>query len=119
MPSANKTNMFLPPGKTPPVAAIRTAIPAPRASFDILPQQLSPRMRAWPKLWTKYDDRELPSRLAWCLDRRYQFEAESDMLLMPADEIIHVFINYLNAGKYTKSPVGYELNSAVKKTTSS
>jgi hypothetical protein len=45
----------------------------------------------------------------------YRFEAESDLFLMPADEIIHVFINHLNANKNTKSPVGYELNSALKK----
>ena len=45
----------------------------------------------------------------------YQFEAEQDLFQMPADEIIDVFIDYLNADKYTKSPVGYELNSAVKK----
>jgi hypothetical protein len=45
----------------------------------------------------------------------YQFEAESGLFRLPADEIIHVFINYLNAGKYTKSPIGYELNSAIKK----
>jgi hypothetical protein len=45
----------------------------------------------------------------------YRFEAESDLFRMPADEIIHAFINYLNAGKYTDSPVGYELNSALKK----
>ncbi len=45
----------------------------------------------------------------------YQFEAESDLFRMPADDIIHVFIKYLNSGKYTESPIGYELNSAVKK----
>ena len=45
----------------------------------------------------------------------YQFEAESDLFTLPADEIIHVFVNYLNAHDYSKRQVGYELNSAIKK----
>jgi hypothetical protein len=45
----------------------------------------------------------------------YRFEANPDLFRMPADEIINVFIDYLNAGKYLKSPIGYELNSALKK----
>jgi hypothetical protein len=46
----------------------------------------------------------------------YKFEAECSLFTLPADEIIHVFINYLNANEYSKRPVGYELNSALKKT---
>jgi hypothetical protein len=45
----------------------------------------------------------------------YQFEAESGLFALPADEIIHVFVNYLNAHDYSKRQVGYELNSAIKK----
>ena len=45
----------------------------------------------------------------------YQFEAGSDLFTLPADEIIHVFVNYLNAHDYSKRQVGYELNSAIKK----
>jgi hypothetical protein len=45
----------------------------------------------------------------------YQFAAEAGLFTLPADEIIHAFINYLNANDYSKRPVGYELNSALKK----
>lgn len=45
----------------------------------------------------------------------YLFEAGAGLFLMPADEIIHVFIDHLNANDYVHRPVGYELNSAIKK----
>ncbi len=45
----------------------------------------------------------------------YRFEAEPGLFLMPADEIIGVFIDYLNANNYVNRQVGYELNSAIKK----
>lgn len=48
-------------------------------------------------------------------NENYQFEAECGLFLMPADEIVHVFIDYLNASRNTNRPVGYELNSALKK----
>lgn len=45
----------------------------------------------------------------------YQFEAEPGLFQLPADEIIHYFINHLNANDYINRQVGYELNSAIKK----
>jgi hypothetical protein len=45
----------------------------------------------------------------------YRFEAAPGLFQMPVDEIIHVFIEYLNAHNYVARPVGYELNSAIKK----
>jgi hypothetical protein len=45
----------------------------------------------------------------------YRFEAESGLFQLPVDEIIQVFIEYLNTHEYVARPVGYELNSAMKK----
>lgn len=45
----------------------------------------------------------------------YAFEAAADLFRMPADDIVDVFIGYLNGANSHAHPLAYELNSAVKK----
>ena len=48
--------------------------------------------------------------------QNYDFEADADLFLKPADDIVHTFICALEGyGENVAPPLSYELNSALKK----